>query len=115
MPSLNELTRMRQTARERMPALATIKRLTKTADGYGGESQTYSTVNQNVPCRIDNQTQNESPGVNSAIGEFKISFPAGADVLETDQIEIDGKTYAVFGVIYQKSYEITRDVIVKKI
>lgn len=115
MPSQTDLARMQQTARARMPTLATIERLAKVADGYGGETKTYAAIYSDVPCRIDNLSQNETPSVHGAIADFKISFPAGTDIVETDRILIEGKRYAVFGVIYKKSYEITRDVEVKRV
>ena len=114
MPSLIELARMQQTAREKMPSLASVKRLSRSADGYGGETQIYTSIYENIPCRIDNLNQSELP-LNGAIAEYKISLPAGTDVLATDRVEIEGNLYAVFGSVYKKSYEITRDIEVKRI
>jgi head-tail joining protein len=77
-------------------ALVTISRKTRTADGQGGFSESFSPVTDAL-CRFANIT-----GRDMAIGQQKegvvrhaVYFTPGVDVQIGDRLTVDGRTFEV--------------------
>lgn len=67
----------------------TIRRAVNISDAAGGQTQTWHTVADSVPCRIDNPSGGEAVGVDGAIVAVTrqiLFLPAGTDVAITDRV-----------------------------
>lgn len=111
MLSASQLAAMQQTAAMALPDSGTILRASAPIpDGMGSGSTTW-TAAATAPCRVRpsglSGDERAVAGGISAFSYWRITFPAGTDVQETDRIQALGKTYEVIGSGVS-SYEITR-------
>lgn len=70
----------------------TIRRLTDVPDGSGGFYRGWSTVAENLPSEVVNQSGREAMVANSLTGisAFRIVIRRGVEVRTSDQILFDG-------------------------
>jgi len=107
----DELAAMAATAATALPDLGTIRRPTATDDGALGTTLTFAVLATSVPCRVrPEQTriaESDVAGRLTAIQRWIITWPAGQDVTERDQITVGAHTYEVQHM-EGGSWEITR-------
>ena len=115
-----QLNKMRDTAERLLPSTCVIYRRTLSDDGNGGKATTY-TETETVDCRLvfysnrpgaPDRTQG---GKVRAADLFLLSVPQSTDIRETDRVEINGTTYDVVSDLAERSYEVTKRVLVKKV
>lgn len=103
-----ELTLIQSTADDWLPETATIKRpAASVPDGRGGQTESYSIVASNVPCRVMtiNSVANKLSEVAERVtptGTHKLTFAMETDVRTEDEIVIGSRTFrATF--VYDRS------------
>lgn len=108
---------VREALAESLTDVCSISRPTDTADAFGGQARTWSTVAASVPCRIAPETRRPveegREGRFAVIGDYVVTLPAGQDVTERDRIVIGGVTYEVLGVRYRTNELLRRVACVK--
>jgi head-tail adaptor len=109
-----EIASMRSTLDESLPGTAVIQRKSLTADGQGGNSETWAAAGT-VACRIapvtsHGQDEGEGAGRTLQTADFTATFLAGTDVIAADRIISGGITYEVAKVNGPRSYELSRRV-----
>lgn len=101
MSETNDLKRMRTDQEKLMTETVYVQRLSKTSDGAGGYTETWSTV-ATTKGRIAPSTQSGSEeligGKISPTAEYVITLPWNADVRHSDQLQITGIQYDVVKV-----------------
>lgn len=107
---------MQTSAREKMPDLARIERRALSKNDFGDAGFEFEPALENVPVRVAFYSDAEANTTTEAIaqGLVKLVFPAGTDIRQSDRVVINGDTFAVVGLIMQRSFEITRNVEAKK-
>lgn len=110
-----DLACVRSTLEDTLTESATIRRLTDTADGAGGQSRTYADV-ATVPARIAPVTGREAiTGARlTSINQYKITMPAGTDIQESDRVVIGAHTFEAVAVLIRTN-EISRRVLAAKV
>lgn len=110
-----DLTSMRATAEQALPATAIIQSGTLTSDNGGGYTETF-TASGTVACRVApvGGSEREEGDRISALSEYVITLPAETTVETDDQIEVAGVTYNVTAV-RDRSWELTRRVEARKV
>lgn len=94
----------------------TITRASKTADGQGGHTETWSTVATGVECRMVNTPglgQPEMHGRMAAEPETTLYVRQAVDLAEGDRVNVSGALYDVGGTwlvpeAYYRAASITR-------
>jgi len=93
-------------------------RLTRTADGRGGYTDTWAAIATNVPCRVSPSNRLQAlaeqagrPGQVGAWAPWHVKLPASQDVTVRDRIVAAGHpvTLEVSAVDGPRSWEITRN------
>jgi len=110
--SSGELTATRDVAEDHLPDLATIKRATEVADGRGGQTQIWATVASNVKCRVMivrsvANVLGQLAAKEAEMATHLITFPAGTDVSDKDQVEVGSRIFRV-KFVEKRSLEVTR-------
>lgn len=102
MLTSDEMEAMRAVQSAAMPDSCTVKRLTLTSDGAGGQSESWDT-SATVSCRLGRLGQS---GEERAIAErlaamtpFVVTVPTGTDIQPEDRITIAGRTFEVVAVL----------------
>jgi len=124
MISAVELEAMRQTVVDQaLPDLADIQRPSKAADGVGGRTTTWDTIEEGVACRLSHPTGG-TPG-STTLGQliaerlgnrvlFVASLAAETDVQDGDRLVVSGRTYEILRVV-NGSWEIARRAMVAEV
>jgi len=116
MLSERDLAQMRETEEAALPDVANIQRRTLTPDGYGNQTETWSTV-QSPPCRIapykEKKIETEQAGVITAIAEFIVTLPYDVVINATDRLQINGTQYEIIEAVTDTSWRISRRLRVK--
>lgn len=107
---------MQATAERSFDRTAQVSRATVSRDAKGGTKRTYSLIAE-MPCRIGLV----QPAMQALLDETRVrsrsvrtvTVPAGADVLSTDQLVIDGVTYDVVEIFGGGSVESARRIVVE--
>lgn len=105
-----ELVDLRSTQNSILPDTAIIQRYTLTSDGMGGYDQNWSNVGT-VRCRLYPQTlrsMNENPnGGMQMISETRwfVTMPVGTSITAKDRVLIDGRTFEVYQVNNNESFQ----------
>lgn len=107
-----DLTYMRDTVAELLPATCHVLSLTRTGDGQGGWTETWGTAvqNQNKACRLDYQQgvgqRNEAVFGNALqpYTGFVLSLPHGTAVTAANRIKIGSTEYNITAVDNGKSW-----------
>jgi len=108
MLTSDEMEAMRAVQSAAMPDSCTVKRLTLTSDGAGGQSEGWDT-SATVSCRLGRLGQS---GEERAIAErlaavtpFVVTVPTGTDIRPEDRIAIGGRTFEVVAVLATGAWE----------
>jgi len=103
MLSSLELAALRADLEETLPDTATIERPVFTADGYGGQTLSYTKVGT-AACRLTPTRVTEEMIASGlrAITAWRVILPADTDVQAEDRLTVDSRTLRVVGV-YQRS------------
>lgn len=100
-----------------MPDACTIKRLAVTADGAGGQTESWSTAT-NVACRLAPLTGGDERIMAdklTAVSPYMVTMPAGTDIRPADRLVIGGRTFEVAAVLAGGGWETARRVAVVEI
>lgn len=101
MISTAELTAMRATQGSAMPGTVVVERRTLTADGMGGETETWAAVGT-VDGRIYPITQRGTEPVTGgqpiSMTEWWGTLPVGTDVVAADRLLYQSRTWEVVAV-----------------
>ena len=94
------LASMREAIGQLLPDKCNIQTVTLTPDGMGGETQTWTATQVNIPFRLDMESGSEmlSGGALQPYTKYKGSLPYDAVVTAADRITHKGVTYVVTGV-----------------
>lgn len=119
----DEIDDMRETMREAMPDLATVQRKQVVSDGGGGETETWTDLAPNVPCRFSPVAGGEAGTERGratvggrAVDESThiVTVEAERDVTERDRLLINGEVYEVLLVRRRDHWELSRRLEVRK-
>lgn len=112
MLSAGEIDAMRSTVDDALPDQCVLNRLTRTPDGAGGWTDTWSAV-ATVACRVRPTNQNNASEPVTAErlqgrSPFTVTLPHDADVRDADTIQRVGDTTAleVIGVGVPESWSL---------
>lgn len=98
MLSTPELAAMRAQQALAMPDTVTIQRPARVDDGAGGQTETWSTV-ATVGGRLSVETrqvrEGQAGGKQTALAYYRVTLPAGTDVLARDRLVIGARTFEV--------------------
>lgn len=106
----SELAAMRATQALTLTTACTIGRRTYASDGMGGQTETITNTASLCRCTASNNApdyQIYAARANETM-LWRITFAAGADVLETDKITIGTRAYEVLGVLAPGTVETAR-------
>ena len=116
-----ELTQMRADAASLLPDTCNILSLTTAPDGQGGQTETWGTATAGASCRLD-PISNKTYGFEKAVGAslkdfhgFVLTLEYDASITTANRIEKGGETYNAVSVDTEKSWPITRRVLVERI
>jgi len=111
--SAAEITSMRATQEEALPDTCVISRATLTADGAGGQTETWATV-ATVACRVAAMGGRGAERLIadrlSAVTPYVVTLPAETDVEPEDRIVIGTRTLEVAAVLAIEGWETARRV-----
>ena len=98
----SQISEMRATQAAALPDRCTIQRQSAPGDSRGGQSVSYNDYALNVNCRLGRNAQSARPGVRGDRTEtpipWVVTFAYNQDVLITDRIVIDARTFEVMSV-----------------
>ncbi len=104
----SDVARMRAVQEMALPDVCTRTRPTYTKDGLGGRVESGEDTLENIPCRIsvlrwprDIFRANGSALRVSTV----VTVPNGTDVVETDRLEVVGRTWEVVGFMSIGAWE----------
>src|SRR5262249_25520203 len=104
-----------------MPDIVTILRRTLTADGNGGQTQSYGSVGTTT-CRLSFYSGDKPIMFDAANAEkidprerYVVTLPFSASILETDRLTINSVTYEIVSALNVRSYETARRLLVKRV
>ena len=98
-----ELARMQATANSYLPDTAIIQNRTRSSDGGGGYTETY-TASGTVPCRVGpiglgrTGAEDRAGDRISAEADFMVTLPVGTTVDTDDRIVVGPSTFNVVAV-----------------
>ena len=86
-----------------MLSVAAIQRRVLAPDGQGGQSKSYLTVANGVPCRLAQQgghgggsgAETRAAEAIRAVSTWMLTVPHGIDLQQADRVQISGQTYEV--------------------
>ena len=110
MISASDQAAMQATQALTLTTACTIVRTTYTSDGMGGQTETITNTAAMCRCAASNNApdyQIYAARANETM-LWRITFAAGADVLETDKITIGARAYEVLGVLAPGTIETAR-------
>lgn len=113
-----DLTSMQATLTASLPDTATVYRLTRTSDGAGGYTETWTAVGSALACRISPAGTGYENAVGTklaAVAPWVITLPASSDVTARDQVRTATRTFQVLAVLAVRSWEISRRVICEEV
>ena len=92
-----ELTQLRAEAEDYLPDTCTLQTVTRTSDGMGSWTETYSNTYTSIPCRVWQQTGGERDvaGRMSEVTRWVLNVPYDQTIDATMRVVHDGKTYQV--------------------
>lgn len=98
--SNDDLASIRSEAESFFPQTALVRRRTVAADGRGGETEDWFTLDAEAPGRLEGGagTETEVGGRRAAVQTWTWKAPHDQDLKETDLLIIEGKTYGVDAV-----------------
>jgi hypothetical protein len=104
-----DLAQLRRVNESFMPSVCAIKRNTATTrDAYGDPVSTWTTVAENVPCRVSRSDlgSEQVTGFRTLgdVATHAASLPADTDVRAGDRLVFNGITYDVTGQPIETSY-----------
>lgn len=105
--STADLDAMRADIADLLPDSCIISTLGQTADGQGGFTEAWTPAGT-VACRIDNMSGGKS-NVGASQQPFSgwvLSVPYDTDLTEANQVQVNGETYNVLAVDYDKSWPV---------
>lgn len=113
----DQIAGMRQALKQLLPSKATITRITRTADGAGGWTETETTIASGVICRIDavQLTDQEIAAGVQPFSRWWVSFPVGTNVLYNDKLTIGDYEYNVTGEDTGKSWELVMRILAERV
>lgn len=101
MLSTTEITGMRETLATSLPGTVTISRATYSADGMGGQAETWAAVGTATarvsPAGTGSEAITAGGGV-AAVSPWVVTLPAGTDITERDRIGYEGQVLEVVGL-----------------
>lgn len=100
MLSAADLSAMRTQVEDSFPDTCSTLRRTLVADGSGGYTETWATLDATVPCRVDMNPRDLSDEMHALAREFQaipiaVKVPHTQDVTLSDQLGFDGAVYEV--------------------
>lgn len=106
-----QLTHMRAGAEALMPDLCVIQGVTRTSDGAGGWSESWS-ARGTVICRLDpivSRNRSEAQAAREAtIQYYTLSVPWDTEIAPDDRVVHDGVTYEVVEAHGDESWPVAR-------
>lgn len=107
---------MRSQQEAALPDLCTIRRVTKVADGYGGQTEN-EVLNLNRACRLKPlKGQKEVfSGVFAESGDALVTLAHDELIDELDEVEFDGATYEVVNIEDSQSWTTAKRVLVRRV
>lgn len=105
-----ELDRMRAAAQAAMPDVAAVQRPQHVPDGAGGSTTTWTTVTDELPCRVAWQSGGEDSvdGRPETTAAFRVTVPWDADIETTDRLVIGTLTVEVAHVSSRGAWTVSR-------
>lgn len=118
--SPQDIVDLRNAVEELFPDTADIYHRTNAGSGtYGGSQPTYPGVPDiaDVPVLFvqRNVAEIDQAGLSEAIVDQILTFPGGTDVRQNDRVIVDTLTYEVVNVGGGGSWEVTKDVVVRRV
>jgi hypothetical protein len=102
----DELLGMQYTQEGSLPDLCDILAITRISDGAGGFAETWTAVEEDVPCRLTViKGMEDTPG--QAVQPFQktiLTLPVDAQINTANRIAYEGDTYNVIGLSTPKSW-----------
>jgi head-tail adaptor len=93
-----ELEAMRAVQESALPDVCTVTRLSATADNYGGVTEDWDEVVDDVPCRVGVPTRAELAILSERVSEsagWTVTVPVGTDVAGDDRITVGSRRFQV--------------------
>jgi hypothetical protein len=115
--SAQELAQIQADAASILDKNCTIKRKTKTPDGSGSNSESWSTI-ATVNAGMSQPTAGQLSNYDFLIGSlsaWQVKFPVGTDIRVQDHLIINGQTLVVQVILDPKSYQALRTVLASEI
>ena len=104
------LSAMREAIAELLPDTCNLLTVTRSADGMGGNTETWGTASSSVSCRVDLQ-ENMMAGREMVTSqslrpytEYILSIPYDTVITTDYRVEHSGATYAVISVNTEQSW-----------
>jgi len=114
--TLNRVRRVNQAAMDKTATVLT--KGTPTADGYGGETVTYTAVNS-YQCRFRPanyaERQQLQAGQPMTDSPFVAVLPWDAEIAEDARLRIDGNEYEIVGWLGSKSHKVDTKVALREV
>ena len=114
MLTSDEMEAMRAVQSAAMPDSCTVKRLTVTSDGAGGQTDSWDT-SATVNCRLGRLGSSGEERIIAdrlaAVTPVLVTLPSGTDVGPHDRIEVDSRTFEVVAVLATGVWETARRVV----
>lgn len=111
--SAAQLAKMRADIQRLMPDTCVIQAVTRTPDGFGGGSESWSAVTGGtVSCRIDPSIEGSPPIIlpekEATAIQYVGTFPYDAPIAVNQRAVINGKTYEILRSDPDNSWNVSR-------
>ena len=112
--SADDVTILRTEVKDALPDRASLQKQTATPNEWGGTTDTYATVESNVPCLVKQLSVTELAALRvEADVVASVVLPGDLTIRGTDRLIIAGTTYEVSQVSQAESWGVTKDVLVE--
>lgn len=118
--STDDLAQMRADVERMLPDTAVIKAVTRTSDGAGGWSESWSPVTGGtVACRLDPMTKSERwaarAGQEMLAVQYQLTVPYDAPLAADRQVVVGGSVYEVVQMDVDHSWNVSKRATVREV
>jgi len=114
-----ELSQLRADANDYLPDTCTLQTLTRTADAYGGWSESWANTHTGVACRLAvmplNRPEAIDAGQIASTTRWLLAVPYNQAIDATMRVVHDGVTYEVEGVEDKQSHRPSRHAYLRRV
>ena len=114
-----ELSQLRADANDYLPDTCDIQTMTRTADSYGGWTETWADTYEDVACRLAvmplNRPESIDAGQIASTTRWLLAVPYNQAIDATMRVVHDGVTYEVEGVEDKQSHRPSRHAYLRRV